>query len=76
MTATKDFYVGKGLTVGKSYGGKYAEFVADGAVKLALYPRRAAAKDAGVPPEGSGSHRLVIGGAAGEFVDPDGFHWE
>lgn len=76
MSATKEFYLAKGLTLGKSYGGKYAEFADDGAVKLALYPRRAAAKDAGVPAEGSGSHRLVVGGAAGDFADPDGFAWE
>ncbi len=45
-------------------------------VKLALYGRRAAAKDAGVAPEGTGSHRIVIGGDAGPFTDPDGFVWE
>lgn len=76
MSATKDFYLDKGLTLGKSYGGKYAEFTGDGAIKLALYPRKAAAKDAGVPPEGSGSHRLVVGADAGAFADPDGFAWE
>lgn len=76
MSATKDFYVDKGLTLGKSYGGKYAEFAGDGAVKLALYPRKAAAKDAGVPAEGSGSHRIVVASGAGAFVDPDEFVWE
>ena len=45
-------------------------------VKLALYGRRALAKDAGVPPDGSGSHRIVIGSDAGPFTDPDGFAWE
>jgi catechol 2,3-dioxygenase-like lactoylglutathione lyase family enzyme len=45
-------------------------------VKLALYERRALAKDAGVPPEGTGSHRLVIGSDAGPLTDPDGFAWE
>jgi hypothetical protein len=35
--------------------------------------RASDAKDAGVPPEGSGSHRLVIGSDAGPFTDPDGF---
>jgi hypothetical protein len=29
-----------------------------------------------VPPEGSGSHRLAIGGNVGSFTDPDGFEWE
>jgi hypothetical protein len=34
------------------------------------------AKDAGVAPEGTGSHRIVIGGDGGPFTDPDGFEWE
>ena len=56
--------------------GKYVEFAAGASpVKLALYRRGALAKDAGVPPEGSGSHRLAIGGDAGSFMDPDGFEW-
>jgi hypothetical protein len=45
-------------------------------VKLALYSRRALSKDAGVFPDGTGSHRLTIGGDAGSFTDPDGFAWE
>ena len=39
-------------------------------------PLRFLAKDAGVAPEGSGAHRLAIGGDAGSFTDPDGFEWE
>jgi len=31
--------------------------------------------DAGVPAEGSGSHRILIGSQAGPFADPDGFAW-
>jgi predicted lactoylglutathione lyase len=77
VKATKQFYVDRGLPVGKSFGGKYVEFETSGsAVKLALYPRKAAAKDAGVPVEGSGSHRVVVGGELGAFTDPDGFVWE
>ncbi|MBF6221818.1 glyoxalase [Nocardia abscessus] len=77
VKATKQFYVDRGLSVAKSFGGKYVEFDApSSAVKLALYGRRAAAKDAGVSPEGSGSHRIVIGGDLGSFADPDGFAWE
>jgi predicted lactoylglutathione lyase len=77
MAATKRFYVDRGLTVAKSFGRKYAEFAApSSSVKLALYGRRALAKDAGVAPEGTGSHRLVIDGDAGAFTDPDGFAWE
>lgn len=45
-------------------------------VKLALYGRRALAKDAGVAPDGTGSHRLIIGSDAGPFADPDGFACE
>ncbi len=77
VKATKQFYVDRGLAVGKSFGSKYVEFETPGsAVKLALYSRRAAAKDAGVPPEGRGSHRVVVHGDGGEFTDPDGFPWE
>jgi uncharacterized glyoxalase superfamily protein PhnB len=77
VKATKRFYVDRGMAVAKSFGSKYVEFDAAGsAVKLALYGRRAAAKDAGVPPDGTGSHRIIIGGDAGAFTDPDGFVWE
>ncbi len=77
VAASKRFYVDHGLTVGKSFGGKYVEFTAPpaSAVKLALYKRRALAKDAGVAPDGSGSHRLVIGAGTAPFTDPDGFAW-
>ncbi|MFI6041048.1 glyoxalase [Nocardia sp. NPDC051321] len=77
VKATKQFYVDRGLTVGKSFGSKYVEFEAPaGSVKLALYGRKAAAKDAGVDPAGSGSHRIVLGSGIGPFADPDGFGWE
>ena len=78
VKASKRFYVEHGLTVGKSFGGKYVEFAAapNAGVKLALYKRDALAKDAGVPPAGSGSHRIAIGSDAAAFVDPDGFVWE
>jgi uncharacterized glyoxalase superfamily protein PhnB len=76
MAASKRFYVDRGLTVAKSYGRKYVEFdPSSGPVKLALYGRRALAKDAGVAPEGTGSHRLMIGSDAGPFTDPDGIAW-
>ncbi|MGW1953291.1 glyoxalase [Streptomyces sp. NPDC001920] len=76
VRAAKQFYVEHGLTVAKSFGGKYVEFATEsGSVKLALYKRRGLAKVAGVAPEGSGSHRLSIGGDAGPFTDPDGFAW-
>src|SRR3954447_15225098 len=76
VKASKRFYVEHGLTVAKSFGTKYVEFATSGGgVKLGLYTRRAAAKDAGVAADGSGSHRIVIAGTA-SFTDPDGFVWE
>jgi predicted lactoylglutathione lyase len=77
VKATRQFYADHGLAVGKSFGSKYVEFDTPGsALKLALYTRRAAAKDAGVDPDGSGSHRLAIVGDLGTLTDPDGFEWE
>lgn len=78
VRASKRFYADRGLTVARSFGGKYAEFATGeaGAVKLALYKRGGLAKDLGVPADGSGSHRVVLGGTAGSFTDPDGFAWE
>lgn len=78
VKATKQFYVNRGLAVAKSFGGKYAEFAAgqSSPVKLALYKHRALAKDLGVPADGTGSHRIVLGGTADAFTDPDGFAWE
>ncbi|MGW3322275.1 glyoxalase [Streptomyces virginiae] len=78
VKATRQLYVDRGLTVAKSFGGKYAEFAPGQAdtVKLALYKRRALAKDLGVDADGTGSHRIVLGGTADAFTDPDGFAWE
>ena len=77
VKASKQFYVDRGLTVAKSFGSKYVEFDSAGSpIKLALYSRRAAAKDAGVEPDGTGSHRIVVGSDTGPFTDPDGFLWE
>ena len=76
VKASKRFYVERGLSVAKSFGSKYVEFESPSThVKLALYGRRALAKDAGVSPDGTGSHRIVIGSGA-PFTDPDGFTWE
>ena len=77
VTATKQFYVEQGLTVARGFGSKYVEFAAPAShIKMALYKRRALAKDAGVPAEGTGSHRIAITSDAGPFTDPDGFGWE
>ncbi len=77
VAASKRFYVDRGLTVAKSFGRKYVEFATSpGPVTLALYGHRALARDAGVTPDGTGSHRLVVGSDAGHFTDPDGFAWE
>jgi predicted lactoylglutathione lyase len=77
VKASRQFYVDRGLAVAKSFGRRYVEFASPAdRVRLALYGRRALARDAGVPPEGTGSHRIVIGGGTGPFTDPDGFAWE
>jgi uncharacterized glyoxalase superfamily protein PhnB len=76
VAASKRFYVDHGLSVGKSLG-RYVEFAMPASpIKLGLYGRRALAKDAGVSPDGTGSHRLTVGSDAGPFTDPDGFAWE
>ena len=76
VKASKRFYVERGLAVEKSFGAKYVQFETPAsAIKLALYGRGALAKDAGVPADGGGSHRIVIGGGAEPFTDPDGFTW-
>jgi uncharacterized glyoxalase superfamily protein PhnB len=77
VPASKSFYERHGLTVAKSFARRYVEFDAPAnSIKLALYKRAALAKDAGVPAEGSGSHRLLIDSDAGAFTDPDGFAWQ
>ena len=76
VSASKKFYLERGFTVGKSFG-KYVEFAMPSSpVKLALYGRGALAKDAGVSPAGTGSHRVIMGSNAGPFTDPDEFGWE
>ena len=66
LALLKQFYADHGFTVAKSYGRKYVQFDADSnQVKLALYGRRALAKDAGVSMEGGGSHRIIVGSDAG-----------
>ena len=75
VAASKRFYVGRGLAVGKSFG-SYVDFATGSSpVGLGLYKRRALAKDVGVAPEGTGSHRIQINGDAGSFIDPDEFVW-
>jgi catechol 2,3-dioxygenase-like lactoylglutathione lyase family enzyme len=77
VAASKRFYVDRGLAVAKSFGRRYVEFATPSSpVKLALLKRPALAKAAGVSPDGTGSHRIVVGSDAGPFTDPDGFAWE
>jgi predicted lactoylglutathione lyase len=77
VVASKRFYVDRGLAVARSFGRKYVQFAAPSThVNLALYGRRALAKDVGVSLDGTGSHRIVIGSNGGPFTDPDGFAWE
>jgi predicted lactoylglutathione lyase len=75
VAASKQFYLGHGLTVAKSYGSRYVELDTS-PIKLTLNKRGALAKTAGVSPDGTGSHRLLIGSDAGAFTDSDGFVWE
>lgn len=76
VSASKKFYVERGLKVGKSFG-SYVEFATPSSpIGVGLYKRAALAKDAGVPPEGSGAHRIAITSDLGGFTDPDGFVWE
>jgi predicted lactoylglutathione lyase len=75
VAESKRFYTDRGLVVGRSFARAYVEFATAG-VKLALYKRRALAKDAGVPPEGTGAHRIIVCGDGTPFTDPDGFAWE
>lgn len=77
VAASKRFYVERGLQVAKSFGRKYVQFADPSSpIILALLNRGALAKNAGVAPEGSGSHRIVVNSPAGDFTDPDGFTWE
>jgi predicted lactoylglutathione lyase len=78
MGASKRFYVEHGLSVKRSFPGRYVEFDAlAGGIKLALYPGRAGlAKDAGISPDGDGPHGIAVNSGAGRFSDPDGFSWE
>jgi predicted lactoylglutathione lyase len=78
LGASKRFYVEHGLSVNRSFPGRYVEFDAPaGGIKLALYPGRAGlAKDAGVSPDGDGPHGIAVNSSAGQFSDPDGFSWE
>lgn len=75
VPASKQFYIDRGLSVKRSFARAYVEFATTG-IKLALYKRRALAKDAGVSPDGTGSHRIAIVSDAAPFTDPDGFAWE
>lgn len=75
VKASRAFYEERGFPVGKSMG-KYVEFdLGSSPIGFGLYSRKALAKAAGVEPEGSGSHRLVIGTGGDAFTDPDGFEW-
>lgn len=77
VAASKRFYVEHGLTVAKSFGKKYVEFESgSGRFQLGLYGRKALAKTSGVAPDGTGSHRLIMGGGTTPFTDPDGFEWQ
>ncbi len=72
---SKKFYTERGLAIEKSFG-SYVDFATPSSpIGFGLYKRRALAKSAGVSPEGSGPHGILIGGAGSSFTDPDGFEW-
>lgn len=76
VVASKTFYADRGIPVGKSFGRSYVQFdTGSGPIGLGLYRHASLAKDAGVPAEGSGSHRITVNGVLGSAVDPDGFVW-
>lgn len=75
VVPSTQFYVDRGFTSKKSFGHTYAELEA-GPVTVTLNKRKAVAKAAGVPVDGTGSHRLVLTSDAGSFTDPDGYVWE
>lgn len=76
VVASKTFYTERGISVDKSFGRSYVQFETTGSpIGLGLYRHASLAKDAGVPADGSGSHRITINGALGAAVDPDGFVW-
>lgn len=77
VAASKTFYTDHGLEPSRSFGRKYVEFAPPSSpIALAVTRRKALAKTAGVSPNGSGAHELVIGSDVGPFTDPDGFEWE
>jgi uncharacterized glyoxalase superfamily protein PhnB len=75
VKAAKGLHVERGFEVGRGFGSKYVEFASAEGITLALQSRQAVAKNAGVDPDGSGSHRLEIHSDAGECTDPDGYVW-
>ena len=75
VRASKRFYVEHGLTVGKSVGSFVDFAMPSSPIGLGLYRRGALAKSAGVSPDGSGSHRIVVNGDEA-LTDPDAFVWE
>lgn len=54
LDRSKTFYASLGATIEQDYPGFVRLNLGEGSSSLALYPREAAAADAGVSPEGSG----------------------
>jgi hypothetical protein len=71
VAASKRFSVDRGLAVAKSFGRKHVESANSvESAELALYGR---CDLAGVSPDGTGSHRLMMGSDAGPSTDQDRF---
>lgn len=74
VSASKQFYADRGFSVVKRYGRRYVE-LDTGPVSLTLNKRDALARTVDLPPDGDGSHRLLIRGDVEPFTDPDGYVW-
>lgn len=67
LDRSKAFYEGLGGTIEQDYPQFVRLSLGEGSSSLALYPREAAAADAGVSPEGSGFR-----GVSFHYIVPDG----
>lgn len=75
VTASREFYSGRGLTPAKSFGRKYVE-LDTGEITLTLAKASTLAKTAGLSASPDTAPRLTIHAEGADFTDPDGFVWE
>jgi hypothetical protein len=70
------FYVARGFAVATSFGRKYVDSLLRGVPSSWRSTAAVHSPRTGVSPDEAESHRLMIGGGAGSFTDPDGFAWD